>query len=384
MLNFEFYAPTQVIFGVGKLGELGEVVQRYGKRALLVALADMRRFDFLDRIEKELQAVSVDVVLYDGVEPNPTAQAVDKGGEVARREDVNVVIGLGGGSAIDAAKGIAVMASHEANSVWEFVTGTEVATAKTLPIVTIPTTAGTGSEVSRGAVFSNPALLQKDSFGSDYIFPRVAIVDPSLTVTLPPGLTAATGLDALAHAIEGYVSIRANPLGDTLALTAMRLIAKSLRLAVADGESMEARSDMAFAAMLGGLVLSQAGVGAAHALGMILGGRYGTPHGVAVGILLAAVIEQNWQANPAKFAEIARALDQEIDSLPEFEAAERSITAVRDLVADVGLISSLRHFDISARDVPKLAEEARQHPDMAANPRDLTLDEVVWIYEQAL
>lgn len=386
MQTFSYHAPTKVLFGEGASDQIGSVVSNYGRNVAVIAGKTAGKSGLLTRILERLTAAGLKTAVFDNIEPNPTADSVDAGGEFARKHKADVILGVGGGSSIDAAKGIAITAVG-GETIWDYVIGGKKAGASemssSLPVVIVSTTAGTGSEVTPGAVISNKRTQTKEVVVSPWIFPRAAIVDPSLTVTMSPALTAHTGIDALAQSIEGFVSVNSNPISDILALQSMVLISEALRSAVANGKDLQARSMMSLGATLSGMVIAQAGVGAAHALSLPLSARFGVGHGLAVAMVLAEVMAQNLAANPGKFAQIADALGSNVRNLLRDQAAEAAVRAVRQLVKDAGITQRLTDIGVAQGDLRRLAMEA-QNPDLACNPRKLAEEDLYGIYRRVL
>jgi len=386
--EFSYYLPTEVVYGTGVVDRLGKRVCNLGKRALVVTgRSTMRRLAILDRVVGTLTDDGIQVSVFDQVESDPSTETVDRGAMVCRKHKAEFVIGLGGGSAIDAAKGIAVAASNGGHGVWDFIIGgspgSEVLGPGTLPIVAIPTTSGTGTEVTTGAVLRHRGLGAKECIGSRHIAPVLALVDPCLARSMPPSLTGATGLDALAQCIEACASSRSNAISDTLALRGVGLIASHLVRAVKDGDDLAARAGMALGATLSGMALCQAGVGAAHAISMVLGGRYGVQHGIGVGMFLAGTMRMNAAASPHKYVQVAAALGESVAALPTEEAAGLAVSSIQSLVAEVGLSVHLSELGVPREELREVAEAAVRHPDMASNPVSLTVEDVEELLEAA-
>ena len=276
MKAFNYLAPTEIIFGEGVVAKTGEAAARYGKKALVVTDNKLPVVSTaFQKVVDSLKAAGVSYAHFDGVIPNPTTKEVSKGAALAKEFGAEVVIGLGGGSSIDTAKAIAVESTHE-GSAWDYLHYTAGPTEKTLPIIAIGTTAGTGSQTTPCAVITKTENLDKSAIWHMNIMPKVAIVDPELTATLPPHITAQTGFDAFCHNFEAYLSVNTNPMVETLAEEAIRIIAEYLPRAYKDGSDMEARGKMAWADTLGGLTNASAGVTLPHGLGMQVGGH--CPH----------------------------------------------------------------------------------------------------------
>lgn len=366
--GFQYYMPTRVIFGPGKLNLVGEEVAQLGKRALLVTgRTAAKKHGYLDRTVELLRKSGVDVIIFDEIEANPTNKTVNLGGELARREKCDVIIGLGGGSAMDAAKYIAVIAVENIDC-WAIVEGAEV-TQSPLPMVAITTTAGTGSEVSQFAVLSVPELKRKDGTGKPYLYPKLAIVDPELTLSLPPLETAGSGIDALAQALEPYTSKFANPVSDMFAVEAIRLVAQNLRQAVHNGSDLVARTNMHLANVLAGFSLTLVDTTFAHVIAEAVGAVYGTPHGASVALTLPAVMEYNCVANLEKFANVARLLGVNTEGMSMRQAAFSVPEALRELIRDAGLPQGLGALGV--KEVEPIFKLASRPGLSASNPRPL-------------
>jgi len=365
--SFNYYMPVKIFFGEGELEKLGSLTKELGKKALLVTgRKSMRKLGITDKVVKLLQKSSVGVVLYDKIPPNPTVEAVDEGAKLATKEGCDIIIGLGGGSALDAAKGIAVVASHR-GSLWDYI-GEGKATEKTLPIVAIPTTAGTGSETTPYSVFTNKKILRKDAINSPYTFPKVAIIDPALMKSMSPELTADTGFDALAHAVEAYLSINANPFSDALAMRAISLINNSLVKSTKNGENLEARSNMALASTIAGMAIAQAGVVAGHGFGMSIGGILDTPHGRTVGILLPHIMSYNLPEAAERIAQLAGCFNLPVTE-NKINDARKVIEAVKRIMKEINFPTRLRDIGVDERIIPKIVEDCINRPDMKNNPK---------------
>lgn len=365
--NFNYYMPVNIVFGEGKLQKVGSLTKEMGKKAFLVTgRKSMRQLGITDRVVKLLEDNLVKVILYDRIFSNPTVEVVDEGAKRAAKEGCDVIIGLGGGSALDSAKGIAVVAAH-GGSLWDYI-GEGKVTEKTLPIVAIPTTAGTGSETTPYSVFTNKENLRKDAINSPYTFPKIAIIDPTLMKSMSLQLTTDTGFDALAHAVEAYLSSNANPLSDILAMKAISFINGSLVEATKNGENLGARSNMALASSMAGMAIGQAGVVAGHGFGMSIGGILDTPHGRTVGILLPHIMSYNLPEVPERIAQLAGCFN-----LPTtgniMEDARKVIETVKRIVKQVNFPTRLKDIGVDEKDIPRIVEDCIDRSDMANNPR---------------
>jgi len=374
---FEFHMPTRILFGPGVVQQAAEEVQKLSKRALLATMADL---PFVGRVVNLLRDGGVEVTLFDECEPNPEASTCDRAAALALEKGCGVFIGLGGGSAMDTAKGAAVAAAHE-SSAWEFTIeykDSREATSKTFPIVAIPTTAGTGSEVSRVAVLSNHETRQKGPIRSPYIYPRTAIIDPELTLSMPPQLTAATGFDALSHALERYLSTARHSMIDLLAEDAMRTIIQNLKRAIDNGDDLEARSRMMWASTQAticiGARLNELGL---HILGLPLSANLGTSHGVSLAVLVPFLLRDAGPHFPEKCARLAELL-----------GADSGETGCADAMCrwlkEIGLDMSLRDLGVTDEICSELARSVNLSRFANTFYKEKTREEVVGFYRDAL
>ena len=320
--------------------------------------------------------------LFDQVKPEPEISIVEDCTRAYREGGHDGLIGLGGGSAIDIAKGVAAFANHEGPLAELF--GVDLVKRKGPPLVAIPTTAGTGSEVTNVAIFSDKQAQLKKGIVSDYLLPDVALVSPLMTLTCPRSVTAASGVDALVHAIEAYLSVNASPITDAIALGAIKLIVKALPKAYANPSSLQAREDMATASLMAGMAFGNAGVGAVHALAYPLGGRFNIAHGVSNALLLPYVMEWNKLACVERMRDIAEAMGVRVAQLSDKDAADLAVKAMADLCAAVEIPSGLRSFNVPEDAIPAMAEEASKIERlMRNNPRKLTAADIEKIYRAA-
>jgi len=380
--ELDFLMPTKLVFGEGRLKEVGEKVKGYGKKALLVTgRKAMKKLGLTHQVIEYLKAEGVEAVLYDKVEPNPSKQTVNTGGKLAKGKGCDVIVVLGGGSALDAAKGIAVVAKYGAD-VWDYM-GEGNVPGPVLPLVGIPSTAGTGSETTPYAVISFKEKKMKYFMASPYIFFKVAIVDPLVMMSVPRYITAYTGMDAFTHAVEAYTSRMAQPISDRLALQAIELAAGSLPQVVMNGDNLEARTNMALASSLAGMAIAQAGCGNAHGLGEPLGGFFETDHGAVVGLLLPHVMEYNILTNPDKFINIAKVMGEKVDDLSLRSAAMKAVEAVRNLLVDIGLPQRLRDLGVKKEVIPEMAEEVMRRNPNGESARTVGLKDVKYLFQRA-
>ena len=380
---YQIILPGKIRFGVGALNTLGdEATKLAAKRVLIVTDPGVYQAGLIDPVKEQLSKARLSVDIFAEAEPEPTFPRLNAAAEQLRKEGYNLLIGVGGGSSMDTAKGLSVLLAHGGKG--QDYGGIDKVPGPGIPIFTMPTTAGTGSEVTNIAIFGDVEKGYKLGIVSPYLLARLALVDPTLTYGCPPKVTAASGIDALIHAIECYTGNKANTFSDTLAIEAMRLIAGSLRTAVKNGSDKEARNRMSEGALLAGIAFSNSGVAAVHALAYPLGSRFHVPHGVANGLLLPYVTECNLSANLPKYAIVAQMLGVKTQGLSLQEAAEKGVEAAKALAADIGIPLHLRDLG-----VPKEALEGMAVATMdvtrllANNPKELTLDDVRRIWQNA-
>ena len=384
-MRFEFATATRIIFGAGALREVGSVAKEFGDRALVVTGKGVDRARPLLAL---LEASGISSALF-SISGEPSIDLVVRGARFARAEKCRFVIGFGGGSAIDAGKAVAALMTNEGDvfDYLEVIGRAKPLTHPPAPFIAIPTTAGTGAEVTRNAVLASPEHRVKVSLRSPLMLATVALVDPELTYDLPPGLTASTGLDALTQLIEPFVCSRANPISDVLCREGLWRAARSLRLAVESGRNPVAREDMALASLFGGLALTNAGLGAVHGFAAPIGGMFSAPHGAVCAALLPHVMDLNVRAlrERAPGGESLRRHDEVARLLTGSETATAGdgIAWVRDLCRELR-IPPLRAYGISVNDLSVLVEKSAQASSMKANPIALTAEEMREILEQAL
>jgi alcohol dehydrogenase class IV len=379
----DFRMSGRLLFGAGALAQLPTAVKSLGAtRALIVTDPGLVKAGLHQRVVQVLDAAGVAHATYDQVEPDPRIAIATACLAALRASGADVLIGLGGGSALDIAKVAAVLATNGGEV--KPLIGVDQVPKAGLPVIAIPTTAGTGSEVTPIAVLSDSDAHLKKGIVSPHLYPAVALVDPELALGLPARVTAFTGMDALTHAIEAYTNRFAQPFVDTFALEAVRLAATHLRRAVHVGSDIEARTGMALCSLYGGMCLGPVNTAAVHALAYPLGGTFNVPHGVANSLLLPHVMAANLPADLAKYARIAEALGERIAGLSPSEAAARSVVAVQQLAADVGIVTRMRDLGIPESALDGMADAAMQVTRLLGNnPRVLGRDDVRRIYQNA-
>ena len=380
-----FVVPTTMKHGLGAIKTLADEVKSLGlKRPFIVTDSGIVKAGLLERAESPLKAANVEYVVFDKVIPNPPVELVNEGAACYQQEGCDGLIGLGGGSSMDTAKAIGVVANNNGSVLNYEWADPQPIKKRVPPTICIPTTAGTGSEVTLWAVITdNERKIKFNIGGTPLIGAWIALLDPELTLGLPAGVTAGTGMDALAHAIECYTCAYAQPLPDSTALLAMEYVARYLRVAFAQGQNVEARYKMMHAAMLGGLSYGTESAGAAHAMSQSAGGLYpNVPHGPFTARLLGPVMAYNYKGEPEKFARIAQAMGEDIRGLTVWRAAEKAVEAVMRLTEDVE-IPTLQELGLHEEEIPQLAQMAFDDPQTIGNPRDLSIKNYEKIYQRA-
>jgi alcohol dehydrogenase len=385
MLNqsFTITQPTQIRFGVGAVMELGALVRSCKcSKVLLVIDPGLIKAGLLARFTKPLEQEDIPFLVYDQIDPEPGLRLADQAYSIAKDNNCNCVVGAGGGSAMDVAKAVSILLTNGGKAA-DYL-GLGLIKKPGVPKIMVPTSAGTGAEVTFTAVFINEETGSKGGMNGEPLYPDAAILDPELTLSLPPKVTAYTGIDALTHALEAYTSVQAHAISEMYSLEAVRLIAENLPAACANGGNLEARAAMLMGSLLGGKALAMAGVGLVHAMAYPLGGMFGIPHGLANAVLLPYVVQYNLPGNLGKFADLAEVLGQNSEGLPLREAAQLCVDALFDLNADTGIPATLADLDIPAEKIPEMAKIALTVArPVANNPRKPTLEEVVALYQQA-
>ena len=371
-----FSLPGVNYYGQGAVANLGVELKEHGaSKVFLVSDSGVASAGLVGQVSELIKDNGLDVIEYLDVKPEPTVKDLETCLEVFNDNKCDLIIGLGGGSPIDVAKGVSVLATND-SSILDYV-GVNLIPKPGIPKILIPTTSGTGAEVTINAIFTDQEEKLKKGVVSKYLLPDVAIVDSELTLSVPPAVTAATGMDALTHAIESYTSPKATIQTDLYALKAIELIGASLRRAVAFGSDKEAREKMALGSVFAGISLANAGVGAVHACAYPLGGKFGTGHGVTNALLLPYIMEYNLIGDLQKFANIARAMGEVTEMLSLREQAELACKAVFSLSRDIGIPQKLSEFGVKKDDIQGLAEASMKVTRlMDNNPKKLTLEEV--------
>ncbi len=379
-----FLSPNKVILGNGAITQAGTEVKKLGaKKALVVTDKVVVETGLIQGVEESLRSQKIDFTIFNRVEAEPPARVVDECAQLVRNTGYDIVIGIGGGSSLDVAKGAALLAKNE-GKVRDYA-GADLVPSRGLPKILIPTTAGTGSEVTRVLVFTDELDGNKKAIYSDYVLADVAIVDPLLTLSMPPALTADTGIDALVHAIETYVSANATPFSDILAIEAIQLIAENLPAAYTKSSNVTARFNMSLAATLAGMAFTSGGLGAVHALAYPLGTEYHLSHGRSNAVMLPYVVDYNKVANLSKYANVAQVMGENIEGLSAYDAVEILVSILKRLLEDIGIPNKISAYGASREDIPTLVEGSmKQSRLFAPNPRNLTEEDVKDIYLHVL
>jgi alcohol dehydrogenase class IV len=385
MVSIKSFTMPPIVFGSGAADRVGDEVQKLGfKKGLLVTDKVMVKLPGFETISQALERSHIPIALYDGVSNEPTLEIVQDGLNICRDKSCDFVIAIGGGSPIDTAKAISIMSTNPGSI--EQYKGAGKVTYAGIPLVAVPTTAGTGSEVTPYTIITNTQTSVKMFISSPFVMPRLAIVDPLLSVSCPPGLTASIGLDALTHAIEAYVSLKASPLTDIYCLSAIDLLNGYLRQAWVNGNNIEAREKVMLGALEAGIAFSNSSVALVHGMSRPIGACFHVAHGASNAALLRTVMEFSLIGNPARYAQIARAMGENTGGKTDLEAARMALDAVARLTRDIK-IASLEELGVDHSKLkqlsPKMAEDAIASGSPANNPRQVNQQEIIELYDKA-
>ncbi|CAI0957524.1 L-threonine dehydrogenase [Serratia quinivorans] len=378
-----FFIPSVNMIGSGCLDEAAKTMKQQGLRhALIVTDKVLNNIGVVAQVQQLLVAQQIESCVYDGTHPNPTTLNVKQGLALLQEHRCDCVVSLGGGSPHDCAKGIALVATN-GGEIKDY-EGVDRSAKPQLPMIAINTTAGTASEMTRFCIITDEARHIKMAIVDKHVTPILSVNDPHLMAGMPKGLTAATGMDALTHAIEAYVSSAANPITDACALKAVTMIAESLRDAVADGSNMQARENMAYAQFLAGMAFNNASLGYVHAMAHQLGGFYDLPHGVCNAVLLPHVQEFNARVCAPRLKDIAVAMGLDVKHLNDPQGATACIAAIRLLAKDVGIPAGLLDLKVKEQDFDTLAANALKDACGFTNPIQATHEQIVAIFRAAM
>jgi alcohol dehydrogenase len=381
-MSSTFFIPAVNMMGIGSLDEAMGAIKNHGfRKALIVTDAGLAKAGVADRVSQLLAQQDIDSVLYDGAKPNPTVSNVENGLTLLKSSGCDFVISLGGGSPHDCAKGIALCAANGGHiSEYE---GVDRSARPQLPLVAINTTAGTASEMTRFCIITDETRHVKMAIVDRNVTPLLSVNDPSLMAAMPKGLTAATGMDALTHAVEAYVSTAATPITDACALKAVELISANLRNAVANGSDMTARENMAYAQFLAGMAFNNASLGYVHAMAHQLGGFYDLPHGVCNAVLLPHVESFNASVCPDRLRDVAKSMGVDVQGMSAEQGAQAALAAIRTLSKDIGIPGGLGELGAKADDIPVLAANALKDACGLTNPRPADQQQIEEIFRSA-
>jgi alcohol dehydrogenase len=379
-MSQHFSSPPRLVMGEGALEQLGSELQNFGSKVLIITDPGIVAAGILDIVTAVLKDSGVDIAIFSDVVGNPDISTVEAADKARMDNDADILIAIGGGSSMDVAKAVAVVATN-GGSIADY-EGVDRFSTIPLPVIAIPTTVGSGSEVTKGAVITNPQTHVKMVIVSDLMFVKIALLDRRVVAGLPGRIAATTGMDALTHAIEAYVAKGANPVTDAINIGAIELIGQNLVNASKGDE--DSLYEMLVASSMAGIGFHDAGLGAVHALANTLGAHFGVHHGTANALFLPYVMDFNLSAAPARFARIATALGVDTSGLTVEDAALAAAAAVHKLAADTGVPTKLSEVGVSEDAIEKLAQDALVQADLPGNPRETSLSDLVDLYRKAL
>jgi len=385
MKTFNYFQPTDIRFGCGRVKEVGDIVAQFGKHCVLVTVPVFDAIEpVIEKVKKSLSDAGVSFVHFDGVVSNPTTETITDGAELARSHNADVVLGLGGGSSMDTAKAIAVEVSHTGTS-WDYLFFRETQpTDKTLPIIAVTTTSGTGSQVTQVAAITNTKEKRKSAIYNPIIYPKVSIIDPELVLTVPEHITASTGFDVFTHSFEAYIHKNTSPYIELLALESIRLVAEHLYTAVRNGSNIKARSAMSWADTLAGLCIANAGVTLPHGIAMAIGGNCPhIMHGEALAVVYPEFMHFTYSSAVQKFAALTRIFNGDLTDATDEAAAKESCSTIDAFLKKIGMYLSLEGLKVPENEIEEIADHAMELPDYTNNPRLATRDEVFKILKKA-
>ncbi|HDY7967963.1 TPA: L-threonine dehydrogenase [Vibrio vulnificus] len=378
-----FFIPTLNLMGAGCLKDAADSIKAQGfTKGLIVTDKILNQIGVVKQVQDLLSERHVETVVFDGTQPNPTIGNVNAGLALLKQNECDFVISLGGGSPHDCAKGIALVAAN-GGKIADY-EGVDKSAKPMLPLIAINTTAGTASEMTRFCIITDEERHIKMAIVDKHTTPLISVNDPELMLAKPASLTAATGMDALTHAVEAYVSIAATPITDAVAIKAIELIQAHLRTAVAHGDDIEAREQMAYAQFMAGMAFNNASLGYVHAMAHQLGGFYDLPHGVCNAILLPHVQRYNAQVCPERLRDVAKAMGVKVEGMSAEQGAEAAIDAIVALAKDVGIPAGIRELGAKSEDIPTLADNALKDACGFTNPKQATHEEISAIFEAAM
>lgn len=371
-------------YGAGSRSVLADEIKKRGmKKIFIVTDKDLVKFGVVEKVTSVLDTAKIDYTIFSNVKQNPTVAQVKEGVIAFKASAADAIVAIGGGSPIDTAKGIGIISNNPEFADVVSLEGVANTKNKSIPIIALPTTAGTAAEVTINYVITDEENVKKMVCVDPNVIPVLSIVDAELMLSLPPSLTAATGMDALTHAIEGYITKGAWEMSDMFELKAIEMIAKHLPVVVKNPSDVVARDGMAVAQYIAGMGFSNVGLGLVHGMAHPLGAYYDIPHGVANALLLPIVMEYNTESSIAKYADIARAMGIKVDNLSLAEAAKAAVAAVKNLAIEVGIPEKLQLLNVKEEDLERLAQSAFDDVCTPGNPREVQLSDILELYKKA-
>jgi len=381
--DFQFYLPVRIVFGVGSLGTIGqECLQLGAEKVMLVADKNLVNTTTFAELVDSLSKVNIKPVVFSDFTPDPDEECIERGLAELRKYNCRALIGFGGGSAIDTAKAIAISATNPA-PIKEY-EGINKLSKPGLPIITIPTTAGTGSEIGAAAIITSNVEKRKYMIKSPFVFAKAAILDPIVLTTLPKSVAASAGIDAIVHAIESYISRRSSPMSEMFATTSITLAGRSIRDFAADRGNLEAGGNLLLASMLAGISMTQSGLGVVHALAHPLGARFHIPHGLACALILCDCLQAMTSNAVDKFAVTAKIMEPKAKYATETDYAEHLVDIFRKLLADLEIETGLAKFGVAEGDINMLVDDAIKSGIAASSPKEFSAEDMAQILRRAL
>lgn len=385
MKDFLFKMPTKIVFGVNKALKIGDIIKDLGmKKVFIVTDKFLKSTECVQNLVNSLISQGFEVTVFTDIVPEPPIEVVNKAADILKESDSDVVIAVGGGSTIDICKAMCMLKNNEGSIKEYLFGGTREVEKESLPLIAVPTTAGSGSEVTAASVISDKENNIKLSVTDEKIIPKMAIVDPIMHMGMPPLITASTGMDALTHAIECYVSKNASIISDTYAEAAIKLIGANIYKATFNPNDIEGRSNMALASILAAVAFSNGGLGAVHGISQALGGVANIPHGIANSMLLPKVMEKNMVGNLEKFKNIAEFLGENVEGLSLRDAAQKSVERVRVMAADLKIPAKLSEMNVTRDMFREVVTGTMDYRMLSLNPVKFTEEDVYEILEKAM
>ena len=378
MKNFNYYQPTEILFGVGRIKEIGKAVSKYGNRCLLVTGSKTPKYESMFKVLKDsLNSSGVELAHFDGVIPNPTTDVITNGANMAKEFNANVILGFGGGSSMDSAKAIAVEATHEGTS-WDYLFYRDTQPSeKTLPVITVSTTSGTGAHVTQVAVITNENDRDKSAIYNNNVIPKVSIVDPELMLSVPQNVTSATGFDVFCHAFESTLHPNSSLYTELMAFEAIDLVIRNLKNLVDDGSNLESRKALAWADTLAGLCITNAGVTLPHGIGMAIGGMYPqVMHGEALALNYPEFSRFTYQYAIPQFSRLGRLFNKDLNKASDMDAAKECCNEIDKFLKEIKMWFGLTDFNIPKEELNLLAKQSQVLPDYEQNPIIANLEQM--------